>query len=429
MKKLLFIFCIVLLSTNIRAFDWPYAFQSKTGALSYSLFNLSPYTKCEFIPYGRDNNPEAIEGSLAQRDGWSSGSGVAGFFNWPFSSNDASQTIARRNYVFWDAEDRLQDPTPPVGSLAIGIGTHTVEYSDSLRTFLNPQAMADSWVIQCTEGNTTSSGVRLPDAKPIVMAGVASSSNLLESGEIREDLEFLDNRGGSTFAYAWSLEGWFANEDINPPSLGGNGKSAYMPNVNGMGFTHDTLNFNLPYDLTGQNQTGGLWLGVENKNGKEKDVNGNPKGAYAAASLNFPIYPVNLSTYVENPEDETSPNGMYNPEGGEPLQVGIYYRSFAGAENYRPTTKLYHKTAAPIFGGHFTLAVGDPFIINSYAAKILWSLVSSPKFALQNNQVTAQKLIETLVASDKVPVFKPNSKAENYLKWLLNSPQKNRNSC
>ncbi|AUB82227.1 hypothetical protein [Candidatus Thiodictyon syntrophicum] len=330
-----------------------YVYNANTGALSYTFFNLSPYTNCSFVPYGSAANPAALNGYLGQTDGWNAGAGWVGFFN---SALGGSHSDTLDYYIFWDQEDPVTSASPAVSALDTGEAATTVEFSSSFGSSENPPAIADSWTLTCTGATGTS----LPDGSAIVIANVASASNLLESGN------------SSTYPYSNSWNGSFYNASLNPPSPG---YAASTTNPNGMGFTPGTMNFN-----QANGTVGGLWSGVNNPN------------AFAANAVNAAMYPLNLAAYVENPVADS---------------IG--------------------KTAAPLWGGHFTLAVGDPFLVSSYAAKTLWYLIIAPGQALQNSSLDTNGLndmADYLVAggqSDQA-VFTNASPSNDYLQWLLASP-------
>ncbi len=349
-RKLLFALTLAGYAAGA-AGDYDYA--AKTGALSYTFFNLSPYTNCSFVPYGSAANPAALSGNPGATYGWNADSGYVGFFNSPFGGSDQDTYDF---YIFWDQEDPVTSAAPTVSALDSGDSATTVEFSSSFGSSENPPAIADSWTLTCTGATGTS----LPDGSAVVIANVASASNLLESGN------------SSTYPYHESWNGSFYNAAINPPSPG---TPSSTTNPNGMGFTTGTMNFN---EQSGT--IGGLWSGVANPN------------AYAANAVNAAMYPLNLTSYVANPVADS---------------IG--------------------KTAAPLWGGHFTLAVGDPFLVSSYAAKALWYLIIAPGQALQNSSLNTDGLADLtdyLVAtgqSDQA-VFTNSSTSNDYLQWLFASP-------
>ena len=110
----------------------------------------------------------------------------------------------------------------------------------------------------------------------------------------------------------------------------------------------------------------------------------------AVNAVNLSMYPVNLSNYVTS--------------------------------NYTNYLDTY---AAPIFGGHFTVAVGDPFLVSSYAAKILWYITSGMGYAFSNNSLSASDIanLQNLVAPPGASgVFNSGSYSAAYAAWLLASP-------
>ena len=166
------------------------------------------------------------------------------------------------------------------------------------------------------------------------------------------------------------------NAEINPAGPGysfGNSE-----NLIGASFVSGskTMNLNPP-----QPTSGGLWLGINNPNSQNLAVN----------SLNWSMYPINLSNYVQSP--------VVNSGMGQ--------------------------TAAPIYGGHFTLSIGDPYLVSSYAAKILWYIVTSNGYAFTTNSLTTKDLagLTNLVTNSKNGVFyNSTSVSSEYAQWLLASP-------
>jgi len=73
----------------------------------------------------------------------------------------------------------------------------------------------------------------------------------------------------------------------------------------------------------------------------------------------------------------------------------------------------------PIYGGHFTLAMGDPFIISSYAAKILWYAATST--TLQLGDATTLSSIQSALSNTSSGVFSTNSYEDAYVQWLVGS--------
>ena len=117
--------------------------------------------------------------------------------------------------------------------------------------------------------------------------------------------------------------------------------------------------------------------------------------SYAVNSLNLAMYPINLSAYVQSKN---------------------VYTTSTGSAQY----------STPIYGGHFTLAIGDPYLISSYAAKTLWYLITTYNTPALNDESFSTSgmsdIINTLAPSSGDAVFKSGSHSALYLQWLLNSP-------
>ena len=362
-----------------------YAYNAKTGALSYTFFNLSPNT-CVFTNSASGGSNAKAYTTPATTYGWINASGMpcpennnvslgANFFNPVGLGGDSSNPNACVNhgYLFYNNYNPIQAPsqTPSSGGYAQGTTFTTVEYSNTLQSvsgneLINPPAMGDSWTITCGNGS------------PIVMANMASAANMLISNNTTS--------GNYPYGSAWAAN--FANSYINPPSPG-----AYNSTTNplGAGFVPQTMNLNQT-----SSTTGGLWLGLNNPNSSNQ----------AQYVVTPAMYPLNLAAYVNSS----------NVNSG--LGQGQY--------------------VTPIFGGHFTLAIGDPFIVSSYAAKTLWYMVASPILTLSNNtldsSITAgsstsnmSTLINLVVNGGSIndstvsPVFITTYISSNYLQWLMGS--------
>ena len=166
-----------------------------------------------------------------------------------------------------------------------------------------------------------------------------------------------------------------------------------------MGFTllnttgYLNYNFNVPSSSPTYVGTGGLWSSV---------YTGMTSGTMLASNmLNAAMYPVNLGPYVVGEANGTW--GFW--QGNNPV----------------------YPLSSQIYGGHFTIAVGDPYLISSYAAKMLWYTVISTTFVLQNG-VTVQQMLSNLTSptptpgNQAFPVFSTGSYEMNYVNWLFNSP-------
>lgn len=256
-----------------------YSYNAKTGALSYTVFNLSSNSVCTFTPYEGNANPSAVTtaslstntqydyyvwSNTASNAGWNSNvqEGNLGFFH-----SGGNPGSAPYNYVFYSPEDPISSPSPSLTSLSQGGYGNTVEYSTAFSqggayNGNNPPAIADSWTITCGASSAdTSNGT-------IVMANMASATNyFLDDGSVWSGSA---DAGRLTGIYA------FYNSAINPPSPGATNSSA---NPNGAGFVGDgstlcstdticpgnTMNLNST-STTESMQTGGVWMGVYNPN-------------------------------------------------------------------------------------------------------------------------------------------------------------------
>ncbi|NCA68914.1 MAG: hypothetical protein EOM91_02200 [Sphingobacteriia bacterium] len=349
---------------------WGYDYQAQTGALSYEFFNLSN-SKYDVTPYGGGANPDGHWAPSAQT-GWGNTSGTVGFFNNVGISGGSCKNPSdqmKDNYIFYGGAGDPVDAST-VASFALSSGTsasHTqVEYSQAFSSTLNAPAIGDSWTLK-SSSNT------------IVLSALASAPNMFLSGV---------NGDGSTsdaYPYCGTKQGIWYNHDIEPTGLV-SGDQVWGPldikqdkNPLAPSFTTNSLNFNVSHTDSGYIGTGGLWMGLDNKN----------TDALAVDSLNLAMYPVNLSTYVAS-----------NAKSGS-------------------------QTVAPIYGGHFTLAIGDPFLINSYAAKMLWHLVTDTGYGLSNDSLSSQDIedIKNRIAPAGADgVFAASSISSKYARWLLSSP-------
>lgn len=190
----------------------------------------------------------------------------------------------------------------------------------------------------------------------------------------------------------------YNNSDINPPLTGN------VPNnPGGAGFVNNAnavFNFNVDSGASYYQATGGLWSGVQ------PATIGNPSsGLPAVNAISAAMYPINLAAYTASES------------------------SNAVATNYNP-----------IFGGAFTLAIGDPFIVSSFNAKILWFLAASINsgsnaafqwnddsfpFSTSTASGAGNQLIAAALAgtcSGCTGVFPTSSNAESYTKWLMEAP-------
>jgi hypothetical protein len=354
---------------------WGYAYQAQTGALSYSFFNLSPY-EYTLTPYGGGANPQGLYAPSAST-GWGNTSGTVGFFNPEKISGGSCKdpsTQVRDNTIFYNEED-VPITVGSVITMPYGSGTtatpghqgNIVEFSTEISTVANPPAIADSWTL-AGNGNT------------VTLATLASAGNMFISGIESDDYPFCA-----------ADQGLWYNSMINPPQrqtqiedqIVNTPAGTFTQGLNPIaaGFTTSTMNLNAESTSTDVIATGGLWSGVYNPN----------LGNLAVNSLSMPMYPVNLSAYVA--ADEV--NG----------DIDQY--------------------ASPIYGGHMTLAIGDPFLVSSHAAKILWFLVTNTGYAFGPDSLTSDDIthIQNLVVPPTGNgVFESVSISSYYATWLLDAP-------
>ncbi|MFM8444848.1 MAG: hypothetical protein ACKN9W_16120 [Methylococcus sp.] len=344
------------------------------GVLSYTFFNLSG-DNCTLTPYGSGKNPSAYS-NWAQGNGWSN-NGNAGFFN-PvgLSGNQVSQ-----NYIFYNNYDPLNTSGLQTSySIANGQGTFKgiLETTGELgpvsgNEMINYAAVGDSWTIACTYAPST-----------IAIASLASSANALQSN------------GPTSYPYNSSLTGWWYNNEVNPPANGGCDNDT---NPCGVGFTtqygshgNQILNWNVPYGAANYSPTGGLWSGINYNSGNNYNNISYP----AADMVNAPMLPINLSAYT------VSAQGNSNPDNHSQI--------------------MYYTT---MWGGHFTLAMGDPFVVNGYAAKALWYLVVN---ATLSDDTTLGALSNAISnGNGSGGVFDGGSYEDNYVQWLLGSQSSTQN--
>lgn len=343
------------------------------GVLSYTFFNLSG-TDCTLTPYGSGGNPAAYS-SWAQSYGWSNNAtsdntSSAGFFN----PNGLSSQTVQSSYLFFNNYDPLDTSgLKSTYPLSNGKGTlkGILETSGELgpvegNESINYAAVGDSWTVACDTAPST-----------IAIANLASSASALLSN------------GPTTYPYTDSLGGWWYDYEIDPPADGG---CTSPTNPCGVGFTaassagNQVLNWNVATDAPNYSATGGLWTGI--------NYNNSSATYPAAGMINAPMLPINLAAYTVNAQ------GNFNPNN---------------------STEYMHYTT--MWGGHFTLAMGDPFVVSSYAAKMLWYLVLNSSL---NDDTTLADLSSKL-SNATTGVFKPSSYEDNYVQWLLGSQSSSQN--
>ena len=371
MKKLILMFGLTAYVGSAGALTTP----AGTGALSYTYFNLSPGScTLNYVPPSN-----ALNG----------GSGYAGFFNVSAfaGSTSSPESLVTSNYIFYDSGNPITAPssssTASVSNYYINTGGNVslVEYSAAFTSSENPAAMADQWTIQCLS------------QPQMTLMSTASATNMLAS-----------NAPSSGYPYDKALAGVFENAKFSPGAPGGCTSSS---NPCGMGITTATgnttagqqnYNFNPLISSLPFTATGGLWMSV---NANSSNPNNYTLGQ-AVNTLNYAMYPVNLSAYV--------PWSMFNAN------------VIAGDDNVTA-----QQVSTPVFGGHFTLAIGDPFIVSSFSAKILAYLVGNSSSIVLDNSTTLNTLQGALAPNGNASgVFAGNGTYSPvgvaYVKWLMGSP-------
>jgi hypothetical protein len=401
MKRIIVALFLIATTNSSNAYD----FSAGTGALSYTFFNLTGNT-CSPLPFGSSANSNVNSGSKAYSQGWGNGPYTNGFFNnvgLGGNENNPSNQVAF-NYVFFNNADPISTPATPnpltsgSGSKEPIVESSTVLQSVTGNELINPAAMADSWSINCGTGVT------------ITTANMASSSSLFQSGTAPSPSDYPysagtqpHNPGSLTAAIPNALLNP-VTVDVNESECGPDSVSLYSTNPCGMGFTQQTIgsqNYNLNVQPSAPNYlaTGGLWSGV---------YYSLPYGSTSLSAINTlnpAMLPVNLSAYAVS-------------------QAGVAYPSSVNSE-YLPTMSY-----TSIYGGHFTYAVGDPFVISSFAAKALAFLVEYNTLSTNSTQNAYASIVNcvtlgfsncTTIAKNG-GVFQGNTVGQNYVDWLFNSP-------
>ncbi len=343
-----------------------YDYAGNQGTLAYTFFNLSP-NNCSFTPYGPNPNPNAPSGGPGYYGGWNVPQQGWGFFGNRNPGNSGSA------YLFYLLPDPIDNPGGDV-TLSSGQASQAVAensrpwYADSGFPSVNAPAIGDSWSINCV-GQTV----------PQVFANIASAGSAFAS---------INNIYAAQETGIVGMSATVQNSDLNPVAWGSCDSTQTPANPCGEGFTlvntQGSLNYNFNPSSSSPNYqaTGGLWSGV---------YTGVPAGGFLPAvnMLNAAMYPVNLAAYVQtNTQTQIFP-----------------YQSFT-----------------PVWGGHFTVAVGDPYLVSSFAAKVLWSSVTGIGGFLLNDAATLSEMLNSLTNPTN-PVFAyPNSTPLQYVNWLFASP-------
>ena len=343
------------------------AFQAGAGVLSYSFFNLSGQS-CTFTPYGAQPNYNTSGWS---NWGWQNTGSDLAFFN-------NGNPEGNGGWIFYNNSDPINTDTsgtppafPAVIPLANGVGSgsnNTLTQVTSTETWqnwsINYPAMGDSWGVDCGPPASESYSA---------VATLASSGSSLQSG------------------WYGSLVGSIPNANITPTGNSNpynDGCSANNLNPCGADFAPQGLNWNLDSNNPLFQNMGGFWSGLS-----YLTYGG---GVPASNSLNFAILPINFSAYVQ-------------------ANTGINFTDMS------PNVQTYFTS---IYGGHTAIAVGDPYLISSISAKILWFLATSPSFTL-NNGTQMSNIASTLSSPGGPPggtgVFWSNSYEDAYVQWFVGS--------
>lgn len=333
------------------------AFQAGAGVLSYSFFNLSGQS-CIFTPYGAQPNPYSATGN----SNWGIGSGGSNlsFFN---SGNPAP--IGSGAWIFYNNPDPINTDTsgsppafPPILTLNNGVGSGATIQVTSTETWQN-------WSINYPAmGDSWSVSCGYLNGSAI--ATLASSGSSLQSG------------------WYGSLVGSIPNANITPTGISDipweNGCSQNLANPCAADFAPQGLNWNLDSNNPLFQNMGGLWSGI------------NYTGPIpASSSLNFAILPINFSAYVQ-------PN------------TGINFTDMS------PNVQTYFTS---LYGGHTAIAVGDPYLVSSISAKILWFLATST--TPLNNATQVSTIASILSNPANSGVFWFGSYEDAYVQWFVGS--------
>ncbi|MGR8981379.1 MAG: hypothetical protein ACU84H_14980, partial [Gammaproteobacteria bacterium] len=397
---------------------------AKSGALSVSFFNLSPYT-WNLTGYGGMPNPYAAT-DLARTCGWTGcqsswtpkTTAPPSFFNyWPFDtppgnncnlSNPDQYPWVTESYIFYD-----HDQTDPLAlqttDRTLGLSENTLVKQETIQWLLidssrappeklNKPAVADSWWLSPTDGPSGS------DAG-IVFGSLASSANMFYnySGTYYVS-PYTYYMYDSDYPRCVARQGAYPNYAINPlapedrnftkSSQTGNKTWDNLYNNVGAGIVNADFAVNL--NSRDAMESGGIWYGAESHN----------PGYYAGYALNPAMLPINLSTYTQT-------NAL--------IKKSQFYEILSDWDYWY----------SPFYGSHYTLAIGDPFLVSSFAAKILWYLATSNSFAIQNETLSPaglEDLLATVAPDGATGVFYAGSDPSLYAKWLLGSPRDARNA-
>lgn len=350
------------------------AFQAGAGVLSYSFFNLSGQS-CNFQPVGAGQNSNAQwPGS-----GWNNSGNNLGFFN--NGNPDGSGS-----YVFYNNPDPINTSssgTPPPFPNTILLGNGTGSGSDNTYTTvistetwqnwsINYPAIGDSWEVNC--GSYPGS----------LIATLASSGNSLQSGWYGSQVGSIPNANIAPTGPSSN-----PGQDCISTQQPNTATSVDIFNPCGATFTYQPMNWNLASSNSLFQDMGGFWSGI-NYTGVAPIP--------AVSSLNFSTLPINFSAYVQS-------------------SSGINFTDMT------PNVQTYY---TPIYGGHTAITVGDPYLVSSISAKILWFLATNSSFTL-NNGTSVSTIAETLSNSGGTGVFWSNSYEDAYVQWFVGSQSSSSN--
>lgn len=339
---------------------------------------------------------------------WPLGAGRLAYTVFNLSGNDCNMTpyVAGAN------------PYAPDGSPAQSVGWNS---GDSMLSFFNStspnaffyeyfndpiyppnQSQTSTLISTFTSGETfeTSQKVKAMDGGNAIAIGDSWVFSCPIPGSSGATYVVMANMAsaGSGFSTFTGNNETYDNSEIDPPL------TASGSNPNGAGFVNNAnavFNFNVDSGASYYQATGGLWSGVQ-----PATISNPASGLPAVNAISAAMYPINLAAYTTSESSK------------------------AVSTNYNP-----------IFGGAFTLAIGDPFIVSSFNAKILWFLaasINSPSgnpafqwndssfpFSTSASSGAANQLIAGALGgtcSGCTGVFPTSSNAEGYTKWLMEAP-------
>jgi hypothetical protein len=337
-------------------------FQAGAGVLSYSFFNLSGQS-CTLTPYGTQPNPYSHTGD--SNWGWQNTGSSLAFFN-------NGNPEGNGGWIFYNNSNPIDTTSlPPQIILTNGTGTGngsgTSRFIQGTSTetwtnwSINYPAMGDSWGVNC--------GI-----DPSAIATLASSGSSLQSG------------------WYGSYVGSIPNANITPTGYSNpfnDGCSATNANPCGADFTDQGMNWNLESSNPLFQNMGALWTGIN----YDTVISPVP----ASLSLNFAILPINFSAYVQ-------------------ASTGINFTDMT------PNVQTYY---TPIYGGHTAIAVGDPYLVSSISAKILWFLATSS--TPLNDDTSLPTIASVLSNTANTGVFWKGSYEEEYVQWFVGSQSSSAN--